>query len=123
MMEPNIIEKLHNYEQDDSQNKSPMGEDYINKDDLLSNDLFCIVFTILTLCNQEFATVYEFEELKEGELITFNREKFVEMMNMYFYFLSHDQNLVEVFKKLIGFEKYQEGKRKNNNIAIKSIIF
>ena len=105
-----MIQKLHQYHNDQINQKSPSGEDYINKDDLLSNDLFCIAFTILTLCNQEFANTFKFENLPENEIIGFDRVKFVEMMKMFFYFLGHDENLVEVFKKLIGFRKYSEGR-------------
>ena len=63
MIEPNIMKKLIQFDKDNLRNKNPKGEDYINKDDLLSNDIFCIVFTTLNVCNLDFAQSFDFKTI------------------------------------------------------------
>jgi hypothetical protein len=50
-----------------------------------------------------------FQENPEQELIKFNRERFLDLMEMFFYFISHEENLTHALKKLLDFEKYQSG--------------
>lgn len=109
MIEPNLIKKLKEYDRDQARNKNPVGEDYINKDDLLSNDVFCIVFTTLNICNPDFAQSFDFRTPLNKKLIDFKREIFFKMMSIFFYMISYDKDLINIFKILLGFSKYESG--------------
>lgn len=109
MIEPNMIRRMDEFQTDLNRGTDPQAEDYINKDDLLSNDIFCIVFTTLTLCNPEFAHVFQFGADPDGKLLKFDRKKFLQMIRMYLIFVSHDRVLVEAIEELLNLPKYAEG--------------
>jgi hypothetical protein len=104
------MKKLIKYEREINNGKNPKGEDFINKNDLLSNDIFCIVFTTLTLCNSDFITLFKFRSSLNKKLVDFDKENFHKMMERYFYLISHDQVLIDIIKKLLDFSKYNKGR-------------
>ena len=110
MLEPNMIKKIIKYEKELKKGNNPKGEDFINKTDLLSNDIFCIVFTTLTLCNNEFVNNFKFSNPLNNTLIDFNIKNFMEMIERFLYLISHDKVLVEVFQKLLNYSKNKQGK-------------
>lgn len=104
-----MISRMSEFHADLNRGADPQAEDYINKDDLLSNDIFCIVFTTLTLCNPEFAQVFRFGVDLDEQLIDFDRDKFLQLVRMYLIFVAHDPVLVEAIERLLDLAKYAEG--------------
>ena len=90
--------------------KQPKGEDFINKKTLQSNDIFCLVFTLLTLCNGNFSKCFTYLGNHKDCLIKFDRIKFKNFFNDFMFSISSDKNLIFVIKKLINIEKYDSGK-------------
>lgn len=109
MIEPNMIRRMASFLAELDKGAEPQAEDFINKDDLLSNDIFCIVFTALTLCNPEFAQLFKHSADPDDRLIDFDREKFFQMLQIFLVFISHDPPLAEALKELIGLDKYAQG--------------
>lgn len=109
LLEPNIIKRILEYKKELENGKPPSGEDFINKNDLISQDLFCILYIVLNLCNGEFFECYNFYQGDRQNLISFNREKFKETLGGFIFHISHDRELVWVFKKLLCIEKYNSG--------------
>lgn len=105
-----MIPKLLNYYRAlDNLNKIPKPEDYVNKADLQSNDIFGLVFTLLVLCDRSFVKCFTYLGSHEDTLIKFNRAMFSDFLGRFFLNISEDRNLVFVLKKLINVDKYKNG--------------
>ena len=109
MLEPNMIKCLIEYNKDLKKESIPSGEDYINKRDLLSNDIFCITFLTLTICNSEFIKVFSYLTNHRDTLVKFDRKQFKTLILNFMFNISHDKNLVFVLKKLLQIEKFDSG--------------
>lgn len=109
LLEPNIIKKILEYKKELESGKPPSGEDFINKKDLVSHDIFCIVYIVLNLCNGEFFDCFNFYKGNREHLISFNREKFQDLLTGLIFHISHDRELVWVLKKLLCVEKFKSG--------------
>lgn len=95
----------------DNLNKVPKPEDYINKEELQSNDVFCLVFSLLVLCDRSFVKCFTYLASHSDALIRFNRPMFCDLLGRFFLNISDDKNLVFVLKKLINVDKYKSGTR------------
>jgi hypothetical protein len=120
LIEPCLIPKLLDYyKQLDDLTKDPDPEDYVNKYDLQSNDIFCLVFTLLVLCDRSFVKCFSYLASHPDALIKFDREMFNNLIGRFFLNISDDKNLVFVMKKLLNIEKFRNGKIKKRNTLTK----
>ena len=104
-----MIPKLIEYGKLLDQGKTPKGEDYVNKTSMESNDVFCLVFTLLSLCNSEFESCFTFLGSHNDCIVKFNENKFKELLNDFFFSIAYDKNLIFVIKKLLNIQKYDTG--------------
>ena len=112
-MEPIIIDDIINYNKESLNSKNPKGEDFIDKDKMQSNDIFCLMFSLLSLCNQNFLDCFTHLADHQECLIKFNAQLFKTLFNDFLFSISDDKNLLFVIKTLVDPEKYIKGKIKN----------
>lgn len=109
LIEPCLIPKFLEYNQELDAGKEPQGEDFVNKKYMVSNDIFCLVFSLLIMCDKRFAKCYSYVRKHSDCLVKFNREYFKDLFNDLMFSVSDDKNLVFVLKKLLDIEKYKSG--------------
>jgi hypothetical protein len=110
LFEPSIMNKMLNYNLEYQKDSTIKANDFINKKDLMSNDIFCLVFLTLNICQTDFVSVYSYLSDHNDCLIKFNRVKFKALLDNFLLHISFDKDLLFVFKKLLNFEKYDSGK-------------
>lgn len=101
-----IVNKIN---QELVQNLPVKADEEVGVEDLVSNDIFCIVYIVLNLCNNDFSECYEFNPAYSQSLVRFNRKMFLEVVSGFFFHISHDSELVWVFKQLLCLGKFRTG--------------
>ena len=111
LIEPSLISKFLQYNQELDAGKEPKGEDFVNKKYMKSNDIFCLVYSLLIVCDPRFSKCFSYIGRHNECLVKFNRQYFKDLFNDLMFSISDDKNLVFVLKKLLDIEKYKSGKR------------